>query len=468
MTSLWRHAAVTALCVCTATAAAITQDPPKPMPRPILILSGTLIDGTGGEPRHNDAIVIQEGRITAMGLQAARRAPKDARTIDASGKWILPGLIDANARLFASGGAGQNDTVGTRPDEAIRRAPSASLRSYVCAGITATVNLGGPSWVFDWQTSRADDPLAPHVVNAGPWLVAPVVPSIASPAAPTVAAPPDPDGLATWAVPDAAAAAGSIERLAKRGATLVAISGNRRAETASDAHGAWLAGVVSAAHARKLRAAVTVGSLDDVRHAVLAGADVVVGGLSGTPDDELVQRLVRQRIVYVPTLAALEATVRLASGGPTTVDPFEQACAPAAALQAFAQKPTAPGVVRAATPVPDNVKGRLADALASTKRLFDAGVTIAAGSAAGAPGLLPGTTLHRELALLVAAGLTPAQAIEAATRASARVAGPGQKLGVIKVGGVADLVLLDADPLADIRNLRRIVQVIKDGGIYER
>jgi hypothetical protein len=92
-----------------------------------------------------------------------------------------------------------------------------------------------------------------------------------------------------------------------------------------------------------------------------------------------------------------------------------------------------------------------------------AGVTILAGTGAGQGGIAPGETLHRELELLVAAGLTPAEALRTATLAPARYLGATTSLGAIEPGKIADLVLLDANPLADIRNTRKIAGVISGG-----
>ena len=78
------------------------------------------------------------------------------------------------------------------------------------------------------------------------------------------------------------------------------------------------------------------------------------------------------------------------------------------------------------------------------------------------------TGVHMELEQLVAAGLTPAQAIHAGTGGAARILGADKDLGTIEVGKWADLVLLDADPLADIRNTRRIWQVVHDGRVVDR
>ena len=104
----------------------------------------------------------------------------------------------------------------------------------------------------------------------------------------------------------------------------------------------------------------------------------------------------------------------------------------------------------------------------NVRLLNDAGVLLLAGTDVGIPTLVPGISLHEELVLLVEAGLTPLQALRAATLNAARVLGLADTLGTIESGKLADLVLLEANPLADISNTQRIRAVVADGRLYRR
>ncbi|MEW6743569.1 MAG: amidohydrolase family protein [Planctomycetota bacterium] len=105
-------------------------------------------------------------------------------------------------------------------------------------------------------------------------------------------------------------------------------------------------------------------------------------------------------------------------------------------------------------------------AVENLRKLSEAGVTIAAGTYAGNIGTLHGPALHRELELMAEAGLAPRAILRAATLGSARLLGRDEELGTLEAGKFADLVVLDADPLADIRNARRVDRVMKGGKIF--
>src|SRR5829696_6554077 len=105
---------------------------------------------------------------------------------------------------------------------------------------------------------------------------------------------------------------------------------------------------------------------------------------------------------------------------------------------------------------------------AITETMQGMGVHLMAGTDTGLPYVFPGFSLHDELALLVDAGLTPLQALQAATRNTAQAVGLGDELGTVEVGKLADLVLLEADPLAAITNTTRVAAVVANGRLFEK
>jgi imidazolonepropionase-like amidohydrolase len=438
----------------------VGQDLPKVHPRPIVIIGGTIIDGSGAPARRNDAIVIQDGRIKAMGLPAGRKAPKDARLIDASGKWILPGLIDAAVHLSQTGGLDARpdllpDPAGRNPSSIfadIRRAPAPYLRAYLCAGVTAVLNIGGPPWTFDLRSGRANDALSPRIATTGPVLAM---------SAPSALQAPGDEGF--WTSNDTAGAAALVERLASSTPDLVAVridasTGPVHADTG------FATKVVAAAHARKLRAVIEASTLGELRVALDAGADAVISRVFEELDGELLQRIVTRHTIVIPAMVVSESYRQVLARDAAVAD-VETACAPPSTLGSLT---AITSLNHDSIQVALSPAGSLEGEQRNVKRLVDAGATVVAGSGAGELRVLHGSSLHREFALMAGAGLTPMQIILSATRDAARLIGRQADVGRIKEGMAGDLVLLEADPLADIRNARKVAQTINGGAIYER
>ncbi len=183
-----------------------------------------------------------------------------------------------------------------------------------------------------------------------------------------------------------------------------------------------VAALIQAAHARGRQAIVHIATAQDAREAVAAGADGIAHVHAGAPDDELARAAAARRVFWTPTLGVITYG--------------------------------APDAKRNA-------------ALAVVRLLHDAGVRILAGTDAPNPGAAYGETLHTELELLVAAGLSPVEALAAATSVPAAAYQLADR-GRIAQGLRADLVLVDGDPSVDIRATRRIVAVWKKGVSVEK
>jgi imidazolonepropionase-like amidohydrolase len=444
-----------------AAVAAFPQPERKVSPRPIIVLGGTLIDGTGDPPRRNDAIVIADGRIKSMGLDAARHVPKDARQIDATDKWIVPGFVDGAVHVYQSGGIDSDPGLVRVPGaeafgdaaERIRRNPAPYLRACICAGITTVNDLGGPAWTFDLRDSREADSLAPRMTASGPMLTTLV------PAALQLAG-----GEPFWKATDAATAVELVARLKARQPALVSILWRPDPAASLEKEDEIVKAAVDAAHAARLRAAVQAETLDTARRAVLDGADVLVGGVRDEDvDASFVELLLRRHTVYLPTMIAHRRGSELAARH-LALDSIDTRCAPEAVIDSLEKAGRLPADAFDASMARDTI-GR---EQANLGRLAAAGVTIVAGSGAGNPGTPHGSSLHHELALMAGAGLPAMQVLLSATRHAAAMLGREKDLGEVKPGMLADLVLLDRDPVADITNTRRIATVIRGGTIYER
>jgi len=165
----------------------------------------------------------------------------------------------------------------------------------------------------------------------------------------------------------------------------------------------------------------------DTKDAIQAGADsiehgILPGGEVSEFKDDLINMMLKKETYFVPTLSI-----------------------------AWAYKDTYPEVF-----------SRLKKTF---KKLFDAGVNISAGTDSGTPGVVIGKSLHKELEIMVEAGLSSLEAIVAGTRNAANNLGKANELGTIEPGKMADLIVVSGDPLKDIRNTKEIKMVIKDGRI---
>jgi enamidase len=188
-----------------------------------------------------------------------------------------------------------------------------------------------------------------------------------------------------------------------------------------------LEAIVGEAHDHNLPVMVHTGSADETKEAVMAGTDSIEHGLlPGTDttrfDDSVARAMVDRGTCYVPTLA-----------------------------MAWSYRDTYPDL--------------FSSLLKAVRTLHGAGVRIAAGTDSGAPGVVIGRALHKELEVMVEAGMSPMDAIVAATRNAAVNVGRGGELGTIEEGRLADIIVVSGDPLEDIRHTRGVVMVIRDGRV---
>lgn len=431
------------------------------------IVGGTLVNTDGQAPIENAVILIQEDRIIAAGAAGEIQVPPGAEIINAQGKWIIPGLIDAHVHFFQSGG------LYTRPDaiDLRKHVPYAdgelvqirdrlhdTFARYLRCGITAVMDVGGPYWNFEVRALAETSEIAPTVAVAGPLI------STYQPDALTTDDPP------IIKVKSAYQARKMVRTQAAWKPDLIKIwyiVG--RGETAEDNY-PIVEAAIKESHKLGLRVAVHATELETARLAVQAGADVLVHSVTDKEVDQaFIELLVDNQVIYTPTFVVFEGypetfrqqgqflPVEFELGNPYIMGTLfdlrhlPPADIPERVLKAMAQ----------ATPVEPNPI-----ALANLKKLHAAGVPIAVGTDAGNIGTLHGPSIFREFELFALAGLSPAEILEAATINGARLMGREQDYGTIEPGKMADLVILNADPLTTIMNTSNIQAVVKHGRYY--
>ena len=423
---------------------------------PLALTGARIFDGTGA-PLMNGVVLIRGERITAIGTREQIALPDDARVIDLSGHWIIPGLIDAHVHFFQSGG------LYTRPDIIdlrrfwpyaseiawIREQLPATLARYLASGVTSVIDMAGPQWVLEVRDLTQHTSAAPRVALAGPGLAPVLPPALSGEHAPGVI------------VRTPQQARSQVRRLAERHPDLIKIWFVPAPEMDLEQEFAWISAAIDEAHAIGLRVAAHATELEVARRMAQVGVDILVHSVEDQPIDEgFITLLTQKGIVYVTTLAVSEGYREVLTQRPRLSDIERRLGDPAVIASLDDLSERFPGY-RPPAVLPDT-----GIALQNLARLHAAGVLIAAGSDAGNIGTLHGPALHRELELMAQAGLSPSDVLVAATRNGALTLGREPDLGTLQPGKLADMVILNADPLEDIRNTRRIAAVVKGGVLY--
>jgi len=449
---------------------AVTTAFPTPTVAPpaTALLGATLVDPAGAGPVRDAIVVLRDGRIGCAGPRAACPVPPDADTVNAAGKWIIPGLIDTHVHFSQTGWVdGRPDALDLRDrypyaqvEAELHAGPERFYRSYLCSGVTSVFDVGGYPWTLELQQRTARSTTAPRVVAAGPllstidfWLNLP-------------------DQRQFIYMADEATVRAAVRAHKAWGAAAIKvwyIMPPQPPDTARMSALVHAAG--DEAHKGGLPLIVHATGLWEAKDAVRAGARVLVHSVwSGKVDEEFLTLVKRQGTIYVPTLTVPDGYRQVAARRferdlqpLACVDPATRVKALATDTVARAQRPSAAVVSERAARTARN----LAQGLANLKRVHDAGIPVALGTDAGNPLTLHGAAVFMELEAMQAGGLRPVDVLRAATRTAAIAAGL-DSTGTLAAGAVADLVVLDADPLADIRNVRRIALVVRRGEIYTR
>jgi uncharacterized protein (TIGR02246 family) len=430
----------------------------------LVIKGATLVDGTGGAPVEDAVVVVEGERIVAAGPAATVAIPEGATIIDGTGKYLVPGLIDAHIHFFQSGG------LYTRPDivdlrhvfsyedevASIRTRLTDTFHRYLAAGVTGVVDMGGPRWNFEVREKAGKMADAPRVAVAGPLIS-------------TVSRPQldlgDPPIIQVTNIKEAREL---VKEQLKDNPAFIKVwyilppSGDLKENLP------LVKAVIDESHKGGARVAVHATQLETARAAVKAGADILVHSVDDRlVDEEFVLLLKERNVIYITTLVVYEGyadvfskDIHLTALEKETGDPV------AMASWGELDSPDDPDELARRNGRVARLRGARSIQLENLKRLHAAGITVAAGTDAGNIGTLPGVSMHREFELMAEAGLAPAEILVAATRNAAMVgeAVPGN--GTIEAGKLADMLLLDADPLADVHNLQQIDRIIKGGVLF--
>jgi imidazolonepropionase-like amidohydrolase len=394
-------------------------------------------------------VVIRGDRIVEIGPSAGVNVPPEARKIDGTGKYLLPGLVDLHVHLRAE----------------------SELAAYLRHGVTTVAAMRGTDTVLALREQVRSGALAgPRVLTAGPLVDG---------------EPPVWPGAGTRVVTTVAEARAVAEAHCREGYDFLKVYNNLQprllAEVVSHAH---RCGIPVAAHLPR-----TPVRVEGLRRGLEAGIDVIAHGEEvffthfGGASDAAIQRqregvdvktleeaalMIRDAGAYViPNLSFIAMTARMLENLDDVLgDPEFTTLTPDGQQMWREQNPTRRRDLDAFTRR-EQLKRTAVTTL--TRHLLNAGVPLLLGTDASAPGMFPGRSAHVELEELVAAGLTPFEALATGTANAGRFAETrlkafrGRHLGTIQRDGVADLLLLRGNPLADVRNVSDLEGVMAQG-----
>ena len=412
-------------------------------------------------------IVISGDRIQLAGAGITLELPQGATIIDGRGKWVIPGLIDSHVHFFQSGNlytrpdAADFNAVVPYADEVARNKArlNATFKVWLASGVTGVVDIGGPFWNFDMRDRAAASPAAPRVAVAGPLLSMVDRPQL------------DLDDPPIVKITSVDAARALVARELERNPDYIKVWFIHQKGDDLAAQEAIVKAAGDAAHAAGKRLAVHATELVVAKASLRAGADFLVHSVTDAPvDDEFIALAKKNRTILCPTLFVVDGYGFALSNTWKATD-IEAARADPEILAAMDDLAGIP-----AEKLPPGVAGLMAKPqrlqspeimMNNLRRLLDAGVEVVMGTDAGNIGTLHGPSIHREMRMMVEAGLTPLEVLRSATVGGARAMGLEAQAGEVEAGRLADLVILDADPLADIGNLAKVHRTIKGGVIYD-
>ncbi len=445
-----------------------TAQSERPNGRALAITNVTIIDGSGGPPTHDMTVVVVGDRITALGKTRRVPLPKGAGVIDGSGKFLIPGLWDMHAHTSYKD----------------------FLTLFVANGVTGIRDMGGTPQEFDllsqWRREIANGTaIGPRIIAAGLFVDG--------------ALPNGRPGSLNVATADEAREA--VNYLSEHGAEFVKVysmlprsayfaiadQAKRRglsfaghvpasisATEASDAgqktieHLFRVLPACSTDQAKldqEVMEATAKSGISDFVHAEIHSQIAALKSYDEGRAAELFSRFVKNQTWQTPTLI----------GWANLTEANDKLLAEDARLKYIhsdrrsAWRSQRPRLVRSlGEEFAVNRATLFQRQLATVGAMCRAGVKILAGTDSAGLYVYPGFSLHDELVLLVKAGLTPMQALQAATIEPANYLGLSASLGTVEKGKIADMVLLEANPLQDISNTQKIAAVILRGRLISK
>ena len=385
----------------------------------LALVGGVVIDGTGAPPLADAVILIENGRIQSVGSRSKITIPAGFEHLDVAGLTVLPGLMDSHVHLTMALPRGPKDPGA---DRILDEVFAELLRN----GVTSVRDLGGAHpWTTELARSIEEGKReGPRVFVAGPLLTAPG----GHPASTLLAGNEPAIAAATRQIASPEEGRVVVRNLARDGVDVIKAVLDSRGRSDSPKsiptlEFGTLNAIVEEAHAAGLPVTVHWSNVSELPAVVAARPTQIEHAGYGPIPDSVIEKIAQSGIAVDPTLVA-----NLSRSGPD---------------EGFKSGP-----------------------LANVRKLHAAGVNITAGTDAPLRNLRFGESLHQELELLVEAGLSPMEAIEAATSRPAGLLKRAKDMGTIEPGKRADLIAVEGEPLREIRSLRNVRLVVRGGRVF--
>lgn len=413
-----------------------------------------LLDGTGAPPRPSARVVVDGGVIVSVGRTSGPH--QGGMVVEGRGQWLLPGLWDTHIHsVFSAGGC-------VWPEEFSEKQRLANWQAYLRNGITSVVSVADEMDVVlaARAAERKGDLTAPRVFAAGPALTAPG----GHPVATILRGELERFRNMAVEVGDPADGRRAVRRLVQEdGVDLIkvvysTIPGNVP-RLGSDVLGA----LIDEAHLLGRRIFAHVATPGEAMDCIAAGVDglehMVIGSHQAL--ERVFSAAVEHGVFWTPTLCLFDKMAHDGDGG--YIEGYRPEGSVTRTVLESLQDPAAWW----SKPDPDVPAPPWSQTVELTGQAHRAGVRLPLGTDSGNPAVFHGLAAHRELELLVQAGLTPLEALAAATTVAATKVGAEHRLGTVEPGKEADLVVLSDSPIDDIRNTRRVELVVKRGELFD-
>lgn len=413
---------------------------------PVAIVGGMLLDGNQAEPIHHSVVIFENGRITAVGNRDNTPIPEQAVIIDAGGRTVMPGLIDAHIHIDLIGhGSYARMYEFMNGMERLEDFMTIAAKQMLRAGVTTGLDLGAPfrAFAFRERVRRGEIP-GPRLLLSGPWITRIDYDTV-------------PDEYEIIINSPREAAQRTRESI-ERGVDVIKVWEGLTAEDYQ--------AVVEVAHEAGIKVHAHLYEPEKIRLAIDAGVDVFqhVGSAGNPPYDQaLINEIAQRNIPVVQTIShriwVYPATVEFPE---RLYDPVYKKDMPAdiyaefiSSVENFQRLPYFAEVGR-----------ELRNSRIAARQFIEGGAKIGVGTDAASPLNMHTEGMWREMSALVESGMTPMEVITAATKTNSQILGLDDELGTIEPGKMADIIIVDGNPLRNIEVLDYVDVVIKDGVVW--